>query len=1001
LLKLKIRDTNVFDNLILSCILFSTLCMALDYPLRDPAAIGTRIIRTADTIFAVIFIIEMVIKLLYMGLIFHKEAYLRSGWNWLDGIVVCVSIMGLITGPGGGGFLKTLRILRALRPLRVISRNPNLKVVVQTIFASLPALMTLVIVCAVFLLIFALFGLSYLAGTFFSCDTGDADIYMSRHLKDTVSTPLCLDVANTVSGMPRGRYDTDQSKWIDADLGCPLGAGNTSGLTLSWERATADMPICVGRCIDGQTPTELCPRKYDKQMELPANCLPSTKRSISPEMVAAEEIGKTYVDSMQRALIMPCAGSTVTDNTNVAFPGQAISCRQVFCSNGVSADKARSCSDNCEKHPHYCKRTCSGPEDGSAKCVACRKECQAACECDDHCEALIDDAALCVEQGGKWALPIPQNFDNIWMSLLVLFEISSTEAWVDVMYAACDSTDVYFEPVRDNRQWLFAPFFVVYIFMSFMFLLNLSVGVIVDNFMELKDDLKEEGKEIMVTEKQAVWLKGVKTLCYKSYIFRLTNLHLLEPTRRTMYNLVTGPSFDAVMTVFIMANTVVMASKIFPMPTEWWDDAIQGLDYVFTFVFFVEFLLKIYALHGYYWSDSWNRFDFICLVAAVIGIVLSLAAPGFQLGQTFTQIFRIFRVARLFRLLRSKRLNTIFMALVLSLPKLGNVLGILILLLTLYSILGVSLFSAVHPNEFLNYHGNFSHFGWAFITLFRAVTGEAWNSIMHDLLLTEKEWFKMDSWCTPDHLYHASSEESFGILDSKCLIDRPNGCVQTIGGLNWLPAVYWVTYILLIVLMVMNLVIAVILEGYEDGKMRPEDEVIDLCIDIWRKYDSDHIMVLNLPEAMSFINEVVVKWFGENLETRKLANAFSKDTMAFPFSPDLDLSRIPMKCVHSFQMKITTDCKVDFFEASRQALRFCVSGRDSDVLNEIRDAEEKMSEKDVKKMKKIEDKGKKLLSLQQEEMSDLRQAVAVVKMQRYYRKVIVPKQKTWKVEEAR
>lgn len=470
--------------------------------------------------------------------------------------------------------------------------------------------------------------------------------------------------------------------------------------------------------------------------------------------------------------------------------------------------------------------------------------------------------------------------------------------------------------------------------------------------------------------------------------------------RRTIYNLVTGSLFDATLTGAIMANTVVMASKIFPQPTAWWDEMLQGLDLVFTFIFLVEFLLKLYALHGFYWTDNWNRFDFICLVAALIGIVLAVAAPGFELGQTFTQIFRIFRVARLFRLLRSKRLNKIFMALVLSLPKLGNVLGILILLLTLYSILGVSLFSAAHPNEFLNYHGNFQHFGWAFITLFRAVTGEAWNSIMHDLLLTEKDWFALDTWCTPDSLFDASIKEKYDILNAKCLIERPNACVQTMWGRNWLPAFYWVTYILLIVLMVMNLVIAVILEGYEDGQMRPEDEVIDLCIRTWRKYDSDHIMVLQLPEAMAFINEVVCKWFGDNLETRKLASAFTQDTMAFPFSPELELWRIPMRCVESFEMKITADGRVDFFEASRQVLRFCVSNKDPTFLHEIKDADQLLSDKDKRKMQQLEDKGKKLLSIQSQEMNDLRQAVAVVKLQRYYRKVIVPRHSNMAVEEA-
>ena len=94
------------------------------------------------------------------------------------------------------------------------------------------------------------------------------------------------------------------------------------------------------------------------------------------------------------------------------------------------------------------------------------------------------------------------------------------------------------------------------------------------------------------------------------------------------------------------------------------------------------------------------------------------------------------------------------------------------------------MFSVAHHNEFLNYHENFQHFGWAFITLFRAVMGEAWNSMMHDLLLTEKDWFRMGDWCTPDYLFDAAAEENFDMLHSKCLIDRPNACVQTLWGKN-------------------------------------------------------------------------------------------------------------------------------------------------------------------------------------------------------------------------
>ncbi|CAK0833294.1 unnamed protein product [Prorocentrum cordatum] len=64
----------------------------------------------------------------------------------------------------------------------------------------------------------------------------------------------------------------------------------------------------------------------------------------------------------------------------------------------------------------------------------------------------------------------------------------------------------------------------------------------------------------------------------------------------------------------------------------------------------------------------------------------------------------------------------------------------------------------------------------------------------------------------------------------KCLDQLPNMC--SAGG--WMPVFFWVTYTLLITFMIMNLVIAVILEGYEDGKPTREGVVIDKCVLLWR-----------------------------------------------------------------------------------------------------------------------------------------------------------------------
>lgn len=58
--------------------------------------------------------------------------------------------------------LKALRTLRALRPLRVASRLAGMKVVVNSLFASLPALGNVLLVCLLFYLIFGIMAVDLL-----------------------------------------------------------------------------------------------------------------------------------------------------------------------------------------------------------------------------------------------------------------------------------------------------------------------------------------------------------------------------------------------------------------------------------------------------------------------------------------------------------------------------------------------------------------------------------------------------------------------------------------------------------------------------------------------------------------------------------------------------------------------------------------------------------------------------------------------------------------------
>ena len=98
------------------------MTLALDNPLNDPDSMLVSGLFYTDWVMSSLFTIEMMIKVIALGFVMEKGAYLRDGWNILDFCVVIISLLSLFTDletedgdGGGGGALKSLRSLRAMR----------------------------------------------------------------------------------------------------------------------------------------------------------------------------------------------------------------------------------------------------------------------------------------------------------------------------------------------------------------------------------------------------------------------------------------------------------------------------------------------------------------------------------------------------------------------------------------------------------------------------------------------------------------------------------------------------------------------------------------------------------------------------------------------------------------------------------------------------------------------------------------------------------------------
>ena len=160
---------------------------------------------------------------------------------------------------------------------------------------------------------------------------------------------------------------------------------------------------------------------------------------------------------------------------------------------------------------------------------------------------------------------------------------------------------------------------------------------------------------------------------------------------------------------------------------------------VFTSIFFIEMIIRLFAYGRNYFKDGWYVFDFTIVVGSLILLIWDQlnSGSGSKMTEAVTaaRLLRIFRLLRLFRKLKS--LQGIFSTFLSTLPHMLNVGGIMLLIVYVYSVLGINLFSTVMPvsggslesNNFLG----FSHIYKSFVTLIRVTTGENWNMLMNEL----------------------------------------------------------------------------------------------------------------------------------------------------------------------------------------------------------------------------------------------------------------------------
>ncbi|MFB2980391.1 ion transporter [Microseira sp. BLCC-F43] len=260
----------------------------------------------------------------------------------------------------------------------------------------------------------------------------------------------------------------------------------------------------------------------------------------------------------------------------------------------------------------------------------------------------------------------------------------------------------------------------------------------------------------------------------------------MQAPHRMIVKTVNSTTFQIIIMVAIVMSGVLVGIETYPEFAAKHTPLLKIIDSIIIWIFIGEFLLKITAEYPRWWRyffDGWNIFDFLIIVAFFLPVDVD-----------YILVMRMVRILRLLKLLRAvPRLQILVSALLKSLPSIGYVCLLLMLLFYMYGVVATFIFAKNDP----------IHFGTlprSMLSLFQVATLEGWSDIMYTQI-------------------YGCDRYGYGGMEELC----KNPSAQPLSPL------FFVSFVMLGAMIVINLLVGVMIASLEEAhqeQLQEKDEVI-------------------------------------------------------------------------------------------------------------------------------------------------------------------------------
>ncbi|XP_004428289.1 PREDICTED: sodium channel protein type 7 subunit alpha [Ceratotherium simum simum] len=423
-----------------------------------------------------------------------------------------------------------------------------------------------------------------------------------------------------------------------------------------------------------------------------------------------------------------------------------------------------------------------------------------------QCESLVFNESMPWENAKL-------NFDNVGNGFLSLLQVATFNGWITIMNSAVDSIGVNMQPNFEGNIFMYC-YFINFIIIGLFLPLSMLIGVIIANFNKHK--IKQGGSNIFITVKQKKQYRALRKLMYED-----SQKPVPRPGNKFqgfIFDLVTNQVFNIVIMVLICFQAITIMIQSDEQNPKM-DTALYWINSVFVMLYTGECVLKLISFPFNYFTIGWNIFDFMVVIFSITGLFLPLMVGHYLVPPSLVQLILLSRIIHILRPGKGPKVfNDLLLPLMLSLPALLNISLLIFLVMFVYAIFGMYNFAYVKKEAGINDVSNFESFGSSMLCLFQVTIFAGWDGMLNAIF--NSKW----SDCDPDKI-------------------NPGTQVRGDCGNPLVGIIYFVSYILISWLIIVNMYIVAVMEflniaSKKKAKTLSEDDFRKF-FQVWKRFDPD------------------------------------------------------------------------------------------------------------------------------------------------------------------